>query len=111
MQTEFILGGEEVANQREDSYSFLALIAAITVGFVSYQFFLSQMPYSLENMDYIEINDTHLLIQLKSVKEIGPAFWKGFYDGILFYKNGECVEVQISVYGNFFGIKGAHSLA
>ena len=91
--------------KRKSAMAFFAFIAAVTVGLVSYRVYLSQKPYSLENMDYLKINDTDSVIQLKSVKEMEFAFWKGSYEGKLFYKNGECVEVRISVYGYFFEIK------
>ena len=60
----------------------------------------------ISNMDYIIITGSGEIITLTSVKTIQPTFWKGSKDGILYYKDGSCIEVKVSNYGHFFGIKG-----
>ncbi len=57
-------------------------------------------------VDYIEISSTGKKIYIKSIKTIEPTAWKGSYAGILHYKNGSTAEIDISYYGDFYGIKG-----
>jgi len=56
--------------------------------------------------DYIEVPSDKSKIYIKSIKTIEPSLWKGSYDGILHLKNGREIKIDISFYGNFFGIKG-----
>ncbi len=57
-------------------------------------------------IEYIEIPSTGKKLYIKKVKPIKPALWKGSYDGILHYKDGSSVEINVSSYGDFFGTKG-----
>ena len=90
------------------------LIIAILIGvliFIS-PFFVSKLDEVTKNVEmtrsveYIEVVSTGVNIYLKNIRVIEPTIWKGSYDGILHYKNGDKVEIDISYYGNFFGIKG-----
>lgn len=58
------------------------------------------------SVDYIENLTTGEKIYIRNIKTIKPTLWKGSYDGVLHYKDGRKVEIDISYYGNFFGIKG-----
>lgn len=57
-------------------------------------------------IDYIEVLSTGEKIYIESIETIEPTIWKGSYDGILYYKDGSKVGIDISHYGDFFGIKG-----
>ena len=57
-------------------------------------------------VEYIEVPSSGQKLYIKKIKVIDPTIWKGSYDGVLHYKNGRTVEINISNYGDFFGIKG-----
>lgn len=57
-------------------------------------------------VEYIEVPSSGQKLYIKKINIIEPAIWKGSYDGILHYKDGRTVEIDISNYGDFFGIKG-----
>lgn len=57
-------------------------------------------------VNYIENLSTGEKIYIESIETIEPTIWKGAYDGILYYKDGSNVEIDISCYGDFFRIKG-----
>ena len=59
-----------------------------------------------KNADYIQVVSSGKKLYIKSVKASGPTLWKGNYDGVLYCKNGDAKAIDISFYGNFFGIKG-----
>ena len=65
----------------------------------------SQLSSTIESMEYIQVSTTGEIIRLEAVREIEPTIWKGSCDGVLFYKNGDSVDIQISNYGKFFAIK------
>ncbi|KNY27174.1 hypothetical protein [Pseudobacteroides cellulosolvens] len=57
-------------------------------------------------VDYIEIPSKGEKHYIKKIEIIEPAVWKGSYDGVLHYKDGRTKEIDISYYGDFYGIKG-----
>ncbi|TYQ15006.1 UNVERIFIED_CONTAM: hypothetical protein Cloal_1407 [Acetivibrio alkalicellulosi] len=57
-------------------------------------------------VEYIEIPSKGQKFYIKKIMIIEPAVWKGSYDGVLHYKDGRTIEIDVSYYGNFFGIKG-----
>lgn len=59
----------------------------------------------IDNMDYI-LTEAGERIELLQVVTIEPAFWKGSFEGSLFYNDGTFAAIRISHYGDFFGIEG-----
>lgn len=57
-------------------------------------------------VDYIEILSTGEKLNIKKIETIKPTIWKGSNDGVLHYKDGSVVGIDISYYGDFYGIKG-----
>lgn len=57
-------------------------------------------------IEYIEIPSTGKRLYIKKIEIIEPTIWKGSYDGVLHYKDGRTIEIDMSYYGDFFGIKG-----
>ncbi len=57
-------------------------------------------------VEYIEVSSSGQKLYIKKIKITEPVIWKGSYDGVLHYKDGRTIEIDISSYGDFFGIKG-----
>ena len=59
----------------------------------------------IADMEYIQFSESGEIIELAYVTAIEPTIWKGSYEGVLFYENGESVDIKISDYGDFFAVK------